>query len=283
MALLKANGSSDSKRQQEEILHIHKAPSKLVLGFVGAIVSMAAMGTLVTNRLGAHGGDNSLIHTCVHDRIGVVKIVTPDESCPSGWTALDWDSQGPAGPAGAAGPPGVDGAQGRGGVVGAAGPTGAQGRRGLTGAAGVPGPAGAKGDKGSIGAQGQKGLTGSPGVPGPAGVKGTKGDTGAKGNTGAPGPAGSQGSPGITGYERINSDQTSGGLITLSANESNKIIDVPCPSGKKVLRGGINASTGVEIVSNQPISSTAWRGRMNNNNNFSVSVRVHIICANVSP
>lgn len=163
-------------------MHIQHAPLKLVIGFASAMILMAATGTLVTNRMDAHGGETSLVHTCVHDKIGVMKIAGPDESCPSGWTALDWNFQGLPGPGGGAGPPG---AQGQAGKPGAAGPAGPQGRRGTTGASGTPGAQGQRGLTGATGAQGQRGPAGSDGAAGPAGPSGPVGPQGLAGPAGS--------------------------------------------------------------------------------------------------
>jgi len=165
-------------------VHIRSTSFKLMIGLVGAMILSAAMSTLVINQLSAHGRDSSLIHTCVHDRIGVVKIADSDESCPSGWTALDWDFQGPPGTPGAAGPPGRQGETGK---AGLSGTDGAQGRRGASGTAGAAGP------------QGQRGLTGAQGQRGPDGIAGSRGDNGAVGADGSAGPLGPQGVEGPPG------------------------------------------------------------------------------------
>lgn len=142
-------------------MHIRSTPFKLILGLVGAIILTAGMSTLVNNQLGAHGGDSRLIHACVHDRIGVVKIATPDESCPSGWTALDWNFRGRPGTSGTAGPPGPQGQTGEPGAAGSAGLAGNQGQSGSDGGAGPTGPAGVSGPAGPAGPQGSEGPAGA--------------------------------------------------------------------------------------------------------------------------
>jgi hypothetical protein len=54
----------------------------------------------------ADGGDVSLIHACVKDRGGDVKIVGANNGCPSGYSPLHWGIVGPQGPQGIQGPPG---------------------------------------------------------------------------------------------------------------------------------------------------------------------------------
>ena len=46
----------------------------------------------------AHGGDVNLIHACVNNSSGTLKIVGPNASCKNNETALDWGIVGPAGP-----------------------------------------------------------------------------------------------------------------------------------------------------------------------------------------
>lgn len=54
----------------------------------------------------ADGGDLSLIHACVKDRGGDVKIVGANSSCPGGYSPLHWGIVGPQGPQGLQGAPG---------------------------------------------------------------------------------------------------------------------------------------------------------------------------------
>ena len=54
----------------------------------------------------ADGGDTSLIHACVKDKGGDVKIVGANSLCPSGYSPLHWGITGPQGPQGIQGPPG---------------------------------------------------------------------------------------------------------------------------------------------------------------------------------
>jgi hypothetical protein len=56
----------------------------------------------------AHGGGASLVHACVNNGSGSVRIVSPSGTCHPNETALDWNQQGETGPQGA---PGLSGYQ----------------------------------------------------------------------------------------------------------------------------------------------------------------------------
>ena len=55
----------------------------------------------------AHGGDPELVHSCVNDESGAVRIIAPEDECNKKETPLDWGIQGPIGPQGSQGDPGV--------------------------------------------------------------------------------------------------------------------------------------------------------------------------------
>ena len=69
----------------------------LVMFIVGVFISPA----IYTK---ADGGDISLIHACVRDRGGDVKIVGANSGCPSGYSPLHWAITGPQGIQGPPGP-----------------------------------------------------------------------------------------------------------------------------------------------------------------------------------
>ena len=89
---------------------------------------MGLLGASVTTLISAHGGDGSIIHSCVNNSSSAIKIVDADDSCKNNWRPLDW------------------GAYGLQGDPGPAGPQGPQGDPGVTGSHGDPGPAGPRGD-----------------------------------------------------------------------------------------------------------------------------------------
>src|SRR5215211_768013 len=61
----------------------------------------------------AHGGDVTLIHACVNNRTGAVRMVSPTTTCDAiKETALDWGIQGPKGDKGDTGPKGPAGVLG---------------------------------------------------------------------------------------------------------------------------------------------------------------------------
>lgn len=71
----------------------------LVMFIVGIFISPAILSR-------ADGSDISLIHACVKDKGGDVKIVGANSGCPSGYSPLHWGITGPQGPQGIQGPPG---------------------------------------------------------------------------------------------------------------------------------------------------------------------------------
>jgi hypothetical protein len=105
----------------------------LVAGLVAGGVAVAAI----------PDGDG-VIHSCVRNRDGRLRVIDPDEdeTCRKSEKALDFNQSGPVGPAGAAGGTGARGAAGRQGSTGPAGPAGATGATGVAGAPGATGPTG---------------------------------------------------------------------------------------------------------------------------------------------
>jgi hypothetical protein len=86
---------------------------KFLLVGVGFVVGVLAFGT--AKFVSAHGGDLALIHACVRNSNGNIRIVGATTACDSNETALDWNLQGiqgPAGPQGPAGSPGPSGPPG---------------------------------------------------------------------------------------------------------------------------------------------------------------------------
>src|SRR5215212_8040191 len=90
----------------------------------------------------AHGGNTALIHSCVNNTSGEIKIIVATANCPSNYRALDWNIQGSAGQQGPIGP------------VGPVGPIGPQGSQGEQGPQGLPGQQGIQGVQGPAGISG---------------------------------------------------------------------------------------------------------------------------------
>ena len=93
------------------------------------------------------GTDPNVIHACVRQATGVVRIVGPNGQCRTGdprffENPLHWNIQGPQGAQGDPGPQGPQGLQGAQGAQGDPGPQGPQGLQGPPGAQGAQGPAG---------------------------------------------------------------------------------------------------------------------------------------------
>ena len=99
----------------------------------------------------AHGGNTALIHACVSNTSGEIKIVGANATCPNNYRALDWSIQGPAG---------QQGAQGQQGPIGPVGPVGPVGPIGTQGLQGEQGPQGLPGQQGIQGIQGPAGISG---------------------------------------------------------------------------------------------------------------------------
>ena len=109
------------------------SPKSLVV-FAVILISLLSV-TLVS----AHGGNTALIHACVNNTSGEIKIVGANSNCPSNYRALDWNIQGPAGQQGPIGPVGPIGPQGLQGEQGLQGLPGQQGIQGIQGPAGING------------------------------------------------------------------------------------------------------------------------------------------------
>ncbi|WIT11735.1 DNRLRE domain-containing protein [Paucibacter sediminis] len=128
--------------------------------------------------------------------------------------------------------------------------------------------------------QGPKGDTGATGLTGATGAKGATGATGAIGATGPAGIQGPQGQAGVSGHQRVSATTSipASFLATLVAS---------CPSGKKVLGGGVQfPSLGsqldqLKLVMHQsyPSSDSSWQVYFSNTNAFAVQATVWAICA----
>jgi len=81
--------------------------------FLSAILLVALLSISSVMYVSAHGGDVTLIHACVTNRIGAVRIVSASTTCDANKeTALDWGIQGPKGDKGDTGPKGPQGPSG---------------------------------------------------------------------------------------------------------------------------------------------------------------------------
>ena len=84
-------------------------------------------------------------------------------------------------------------------------------------------------------------------LEGPQGLQGPKGDPGAQGPKGDPGPAG------ISGYEIVEGN----GVGLNSGGEG--LSFAYCPTGKKVVGGGVSGNARLAIIDSFPSGTTAWR------------------------
>jgi hypothetical protein len=109
------------------------------------VLNMVLISLVSVTLVSAHGGNTTLIHACVSNSSGEIKIVGANANCPSNYRALDWNIQGPAGQQGPIGPVGPMGPVGPIGPIGPIGPMGPQGEPGAQGLPGIQGPAGISG------------------------------------------------------------------------------------------------------------------------------------------
>ena len=89
----------------------------------------------------AHGGDATLIHSCLTNGVGQLRVVGASQACKANETALDWNIQGIQGIQGS-GDQGIQGPKGDQGIQGPKGDQGIQGIQGVKGDQGIPGLAG---------------------------------------------------------------------------------------------------------------------------------------------
>jgi len=89
-----------------------------LLSLILLVVLLSLTGVVYVS---AHGGDVTLIHACVINRSGAIRIVSATTTCDVRETSLDWGIEGPAGP---------QGPKGDTGDVGLMGPQGPQGEPG---------------------------------------------------------------------------------------------------------------------------------------------------------
>jgi len=219
------------------------------------VFNVVLISLLSVTLVSAHGGNIALIHSCVNNTSGEIKIIAANANCPSNYRSLDWNIQGTAGQQGPIGPAGPMGPVGPVGPVGPIGPVGPQGERG---------PQGEQGLQGERGLQGEQGAQGLPGEQGIQGI---------------------QGPAGISGLETVR--------ITRVAHPDEAVIEVsvPCPAGKQVLAGGYTSgagSTRVIVSANVPtIAPVGWFVRARNDEFPNIPgdwyADVFAICANVTP
>jgi hypothetical protein len=109
---------------------------------VGLGVAVCLLSAVAVSVVSAHNGQvfQGIIHSCVNDSSGEIKIVAPNATCLNHQTPIDWNGQGNPGSVGPPGPKGDAGAPGPAGPQGPVGPAGPAGPAGSTGPAGPAGP-----------------------------------------------------------------------------------------------------------------------------------------------
>jgi len=76
---------------RKALILLHKLESLPLLhklGFASIIALVFAVSLVMIVR--AHGGDLSLIHSCVNNKSGAISIVGPNDTCGNNQTSLDW-------------------------------------------------------------------------------------------------------------------------------------------------------------------------------------------------
>jgi hypothetical protein len=127
----------------------------MVVAGAALIVTGVAVG--VTSN--AYTDTNGVYHGCVGMESGVLRVLTPGESCRASEAEIDWNQVGPKGDKGDTGPQGPQGPKGDTGDTGPQGPQGLKGDQGDQGPQGVQGPQGEQGPQGVQGPQGPPGST----------------------------------------------------------------------------------------------------------------------------
>lgn len=249
----------------------------MVVTLVAALIGTTTVGFAAATTAGAisacvnKGGELRIIAPTASTRPGGDEE-HPGDHCGRNETLITWSTQGGAGATGPTGATGATGPQGLVGPAGAKGDTGAQGPAGLDGAtgpqggAGATGPQGPQGAVGATGPQGPQGAAGATGPQGPAGVDGVAGPTGATGATGATGS-------GVSGYQVVSV------LVNYAAGASGGFQVVSCPSGKKVVGGGVLTNSNASLITNSgPDTNASWLTAFVNNSNSAITAVHYAIC-----
>ena len=122
------------------------------VGLLAGLVGVMVVGSGVAYATGSLPVDGAgVIHGCYSSGGSFKVSTTSAPTCPSGYTALNFNQTGPQGPQGIQGVKGDTGAQG---IQGLKGDTGAQGIQGLKGDTGATGLAGSNGVNGAVGPSG---------------------------------------------------------------------------------------------------------------------------------
>ena len=77
------------------------------------VIAVSVVGVLGFGAyMSAHGGNTALVHGCVDNKTGAVRVVAATGTCIDKESALDWSIVGPIGPQGVQGIPGAQGVPG---------------------------------------------------------------------------------------------------------------------------------------------------------------------------
>jgi len=266
--------------------HLSKKFSRRMVVETAVIVLVIGLISLFggPSLVNAHGDGVYLgiIHACVDDNNGKIRIVSGLEDCAKNESALDWNGLGPEGPQGETGPAGPQG------ETGPVGPQGPQGETGPTGPQGEIGPAGPQGETGPVGPQGPQGETGPTGLQGEIGPAGP---TGPQGETGPIGPQGPQGEVGPIGPE---GPQGLPGIVTIyyvAATTNNIPVNAYgsavayCNTGDMVISGGYDLYTtsDLRVTYTGPYTAESWSVIVYNNSYGVQNLKTIAVCADITP
>lgn len=129
------------------------ASRRRVATWLTLLTTVTAMAAVTATWVSAHGGDGALIHACVNNASGGIKIVGPNGTCSGNEHELDWNIQGVQG---------IQGEQGEQGIQGEPGIQGTQGIQGVPGTNGTNGVNGANGTNGVSGWEMKSDTTTTP-------------------------------------------------------------------------------------------------------------------------
>jgi hypothetical protein len=115
------------------------------------------------------------------------------------------------------------------------------------------------------------------------------GVTGPEGPAGVDGPAGPQGPVGPAGLSGVEIVTADGNVIINFSGVSTAT--APCPTGKKVLGGGVGMGFVIGSISSQSVRASypismggdGWHGELEANVSDDWAARVYAVCANAAP
>jgi hypothetical protein len=215
---------------------------RLFTAIAGAAVASSVAGIAYATIPDQH----NVYNACMLKSLGTIRLI--DKSLPSTnlmshctdkETEISWNQ------AGQPGPPGPQGAKGDPGAPGTNGTNGTDGKDGVS-VTTASESAGANCSDGGVQLSAANGVSyvcnGKGGLQGDPGPQGEPGTQGPQGPQGPPGPAGAPG--GLSGYEIVR--------VTRTMSPGPNSFTVACSAGKKVLAGGYDLQSGIDVRASFP-------------------------------